>query len=80
MSDPQGMPPHWPPAPSTEGLWWYLFGDPRNPNDRGMLGRIEDRIEAVRQSQNRLTRMGWAILLLLLGALAAAVFQVWVHR
>lgn len=67
--DPQ---PRWPRAPSTEELWWYLFGDPRNPTDRGMLGRLEDQLVELSSRMGRLTRMGWAILLLLLGALLTA--------
>lgn len=41
---------------------YYLFGNPLDPRDLGIIGRMEQRVD-------RVTRLAWAILLLLLTAM-----------
>ena len=47
----------------------YLFGDPINPDDVGLIGRLGTQLEATNQRVDRLLRLAWAIFLTLVVAL-----------
>lgn len=53
------------PPLGQDGLWVYLFGDPRNPNDVGVIGRLETEIHELSQSVKGLQKVGWAFVMAL---------------
>lgn len=50
-----------------EDLWVQLFGDRRNPDDRGAIGRLDDRLSRMER------RAGWATAAGISATLALAV-------
>jgi hypothetical protein len=62
-----------PQSPRDNDLWVYLFGDPRNPSDSGVIGRIETEVKALRAMVRSVLRLGWAIVVTLLAVLGTLI-------
>jgi len=64
---PPDMPPSVPRQQITaEQLAYYLFGNPMNPQDKGIIGQMQDQVK-------QLVRLGWAMLFTFTAAFLAAV-------
>lgn len=58
---------------STEELSDHLFGDPRIPEDHGIIGRLERKVET-------LTKVAWSILIMLVAELLTVLGDLLVHH
>lgn len=47
----------------------YLFGDPLDDRDEGLIGRLSKQLELANKRVDLLIRLAWAIITLLFGAL-----------
>ena len=65
MIAPRTRAPHELTAPE---LARYLFGDPLDPKDAGLIGRLQNTIETSNKRVDRLLRLAWAIMLLMVAA------------
>ena len=62
--------------PTTPELAHYLFGNPWDRKDNGIIGRLNEEIHQLRVSVRNVMRMAWAILLIMLTATLALVVDV----
>lgn len=57
-------------APVTaEELARYLFGDPLDPRDVGIVGRLMAQVDANTRQVGRLLRLAWAVLIVFIAAI-----------
>lgn len=54
--------------PTAGQLAYYLFGNPMDPKDVGMIGRLDNRAATLEKRVNTLIKIGYAIMLLFIAA------------
>jgi hypothetical protein len=57
---------------TVEQLTYVLFGNPINPQDKGVIGTMQDQVK-------QLVRLAWALLLTFIGAMLTAGADLVVH-
>ena len=60
---------------TAEQLAWYLFGNPFDPSDAGVIGRILLHQEKINKQISALLRLGWAVLIVFVAALITVVLD-----
>lgn len=68
MGDVPPVPPDASRPITALDLAWVLFGNPINPQDKGLIGAMQDQVKATQRQVATLIKLAWAILLLFLAA------------
>lgn len=58
---------------TVQGLTYVLFGNPINPQDKGIIGTLQD-------TQRQLVRLAWALLITFIAAVTTAVLDLIVNH